>query len=416
MLSFRDLIHRLKFSTFDQLVISGTGFAVSLLVARWGSPVQYGAYSTAQSFHLLGAGIHNALVVEPLGVIAPQATREQLPRHLMAAARYGTLIALACGLGGAVLAQVFVHSVLLSMAVAIASPLLITQIFVRRVCYAIDNQRAALLGSVLFLLAVLPALYFLHSYFTVTSPLAYVALAGGALAGTLGSLRLAVPSLGDRADGGERIGRPVHRAYLTFGSWLVLSGVVGWVNAGVYVPVVSKYLGLVQAGTLRAAELLFTPMDQFVTSVAILVIPLLSAQSVARAAGPSSAQFPFLRLQLLACGSTLLYGLIIFFNSHFFLHLFYGGATFSAAAAAVPGIGVSSVSNGLLTSGPGMKLRISGNTRGLFIAGLAGAIVSLTVGIPLMIRYGIAGAAGGRALAALTNLAVATWISTRGNT
>src|SRR5271165_70920 len=104
-LSPRVLIHRLKYSTFDQAVVSATSFLVSVIVARWGSPLQYGAYSTAQSFHLLGAGFHSALVIEPLGIIAPRAPIEERRPHLVAAAQYSTAIAIACGGGAAILAQ-----------------------------------------------------------------------------------------------------------------------------------------------------------------------------------------------------------------------------------------------------------------------------------------------------------------------
>jgi len=400
----------LKYSTFDQAVVSATSFLVSVLVARWGSPLQYGAYSTAQSFYLLGAGFHNALVIEPLGVIAPRALRAERRSHLVAAARYSTVLAIVCGAAVAVLAEIFIHSILLTAAVAVASPLLISQIFVRRVCYAVDNQRAALAGSAAFLLIAISGLYLLHTHFLLTGGLAYVALACGAIAAMLASGRWLNHSLGPRETEGNA-SDSIARSYLNFGSWLAISCLVGWLNAGIYVPMVSKYLGLVQAGTLRAAEMLFTPIDQFMASVAILLIPLLSAQEVTGKEGVPTPEFPFTRLQWLIGGGTLLYGVIMFYNSHFFLHLFYGGSTFSAADAAVPGIGVSIIANGVSTSGPGMKLRISGNTRGLFLAGLAGAVISVAIGIPLMMRYGIAGAAGGRAAASLGNLAVATQIS-----
>ncbi len=394
-------------------MLSFTGFLVSILIARWGSPTQYGAYSTVQSFHLLGTGVHNALAAEPLGVLAPRAPKDQLRPHLIAAAIYSAVIAVLCGTGVAILTQVFVHAPALTAVVAVASPLLMFQLFARRICYAVDDQRAAMIGTLTFMAAALLGIYLFHTHVAITGTSAYTALGCGAIAATAVSIWMVAGSRSwlKRDMGATHDGSSVHRDYLRFASWLGLSCVAGWLNAGVYVPMVSKYLGLVQAGTMRAAELVFAPMDQFITSVGIMLVPLISAHQVhGRAEGPPQAS-PFSQLQLWACGGTVVYALIMFFKSDFILHLYYGGSSFSAASVAVPGIGISSIANGVYSMGPGLKLRVSGNTRGVFLAGLAGGAITLAAGIPLMIRYGIAGASGGRALAALGNLALAAWIS-----
>ena len=70
------------FSIADQAIVSGANFALNILLARWLSPTEYGAFAIAFSILLFLSGFHNALILEPMSVIGPSQYREDLARYL----------------------------------------------------------------------------------------------------------------------------------------------------------------------------------------------------------------------------------------------------------------------------------------------------------------------------------------------
>ncbi|MDR7400087.1 MAG: hypothetical protein QN144_12370, partial [Armatimonadota bacterium] len=52
----------------DQGLFSGANFVVNVLLARWLSPAEYGAFAVALSIFYLLAGFHSAVLTEPMMV------------------------------------------------------------------------------------------------------------------------------------------------------------------------------------------------------------------------------------------------------------------------------------------------------------------------------------------------------------
>src|SRR3984893_19403337 len=57
------------FAVVDQGLMSGSNFALSILLARWLTPEQYGAYAVALSIFFFVSTVHQALLLEPLSVL-----------------------------------------------------------------------------------------------------------------------------------------------------------------------------------------------------------------------------------------------------------------------------------------------------------------------------------------------------------
>ena len=53
----------------DQGLMSGSNFALSILLARWLTPEQYGAYAVALSIFFFVSTVHQALLLEPMSVL-----------------------------------------------------------------------------------------------------------------------------------------------------------------------------------------------------------------------------------------------------------------------------------------------------------------------------------------------------------
>src|SRR3990172_10601187 len=59
---------RVGYSVLDQGLFSGANFLLSILLARWLSPEEFGAYAVAVSGFLLGFGLFNSVILDPLMV------------------------------------------------------------------------------------------------------------------------------------------------------------------------------------------------------------------------------------------------------------------------------------------------------------------------------------------------------------
>ena len=66
----------------DQGLISGSNFAASILLARWLTPAQYGAYAVAFSVFILLSLIYLALLLEPMAVFGGSAYHNCLREYL----------------------------------------------------------------------------------------------------------------------------------------------------------------------------------------------------------------------------------------------------------------------------------------------------------------------------------------------
>src|SRR3989304_6306184 len=60
---------RVGYSVLDQGLFSGANFLLSILLARWLSPEEFGAYAVGFSAFLICFGIYNSLVLDPLMVL-----------------------------------------------------------------------------------------------------------------------------------------------------------------------------------------------------------------------------------------------------------------------------------------------------------------------------------------------------------
>src|SRR5579862_1359975 len=62
----------------DQGLISGSNFLVSILLARWLMPDQYGAYAVAFGIYMMLSLVYQSLVLEPMGVFGGSVFRTNL--------------------------------------------------------------------------------------------------------------------------------------------------------------------------------------------------------------------------------------------------------------------------------------------------------------------------------------------------
>lgn len=114
-------IHKGGFAILDQELISGSNFLVSILLARWLVPEQYGAYAVAFGIFVLLSLVYQSLVLEPMAVFGGSSYRDCLRGYLRSLLWIHIAISLAIGIvfgASALVAKQFTHSSVLAGALA----------------------------------------------------------------------------------------------------------------------------------------------------------------------------------------------------------------------------------------------------------------------------------------------------------
>ena len=79
-----NILRKGTLAVMDQALFSGANFVVSIMLARWLAPAEYGAYSVAFSVFLLFASLHMAIVIEPMMVFGAGKYGSRFPSYLRA--------------------------------------------------------------------------------------------------------------------------------------------------------------------------------------------------------------------------------------------------------------------------------------------------------------------------------------------
>src|ERR1700722_17372830 len=90
----RSWLQESSLALLDQVFISGSNFLLAILLARWMSVEQYGAYALSFSLFVLFSFIQQGLFLEPMSVFGPSIYRTSRREYL------GTLIWLQGALAG----------------------------------------------------------------------------------------------------------------------------------------------------------------------------------------------------------------------------------------------------------------------------------------------------------------------------
>src|SRR6185436_2674834 len=73
---------RVTWSLVDQALISGSGFLLNILIARWVPPAEYGLFAVAYAGFVVASGIHTSLLVEPMSVLGAARPSSELASYL----------------------------------------------------------------------------------------------------------------------------------------------------------------------------------------------------------------------------------------------------------------------------------------------------------------------------------------------
>ncbi|MBK0391969.1 lipopolysaccharide biosynthesis protein [Ramlibacter algicola] len=376
----------------DQLIVSGGSFCTSLIAAYVLTKNGFATYSLALLSVQFILSFERALLAQPLAVLGATEQPEALLR------RYKTVLQLlwlctpaGCCVLIAASAAFFPDVFVLGATAALLLILGIQEIF-RRYLYTVRNFRAATLWSCLTYCLQLALLASLSSSGNARRDSGFEVLIACAIAGALPL----VLSLGRRR---QNVTAGALRAtfveHWKFAKWVVYSQLVFWTSTQAYPFLLEGYKAegladfFVANSLLNVLNVLRTAIGNYLPT---------RASAVLNDGGPRElAKFMFRNVWIYAATSLLIL-VVLISSSALLIETLYGGKY----AAAAPLLALMSLAHlayviSAIGNAIGLALRA---TKWIFIGNSLGAAFSMTIGVALVHKFGVWGAAVGYVLAA----------------
>jgi O-antigen/teichoic acid export membrane protein len=397
------------FAILDQGLISGSNFLVSILLARWLIPAQYGAYAVAFGIFVLLSLIYQALVLEPMAVFGGSAYQNCLRGYL------GSLLWIHVTISGSIvmicgasaLVTYLFHAGVLAGALAgatVASPCILAFGLVRRGFYLELSPKMAASGAFVYSSLAIGALYLLYKRNLLSPFTAFLLMSLAAVATTayLWALLRAGLSPSTSAPGIKE----VWSKHWSYGRWALASCVAGWIPAYIYYPLLSTFATTVQSGQLKALMNLTLPMEQTKAALSMLLLPY--AAGVLQRQGKSSAGRLSVRMTMVTAGGAIAFWAIVLAFRGPVFHFLYSGK-YMEVAYLLPVVAFGSIV-WCAAFGPAICLRAMESPASVFVAFSLATVLSLIIGIPATWAFGLKGAIWGGNLADVLSLVTVTTI------
>ena len=410
---FLPWLHKGGCAVLDQALISGSNFVVSILLARWLVPEQYGAFAVAFGFFILLSLVYGSLVLEPMAVFGGSSYRDNLRGYLRSliwihvamtaaiAAAFGASaliawkVAPAGGLGGAL------------AGVTIASPCVLLFWLARRSFYLELSPAKAALGALVYFTISLSLLFVVYRKGALSPFSAFVLVGVAALATGIYLLVRLLAEL--RRDNFDRPIREIWRRHWRYGRWALLSCVASWIPANIYYPLLGSFRTMAQSGELKALMNFTLPVEQVKLALGLLFLPY--AASVLGREGKTSAGALSRRMTLVAVGVAVAYWSVVFLLKGQAFGALYSGRYLNVAHL-LPIVALGSIA-WCGSFGSAIALRAMESPASVFVAFSLSTAASLVIGIPATWYYGLSGAIWGTNVSDLLSWVFLIWMLRR---
>lgn len=379
-------------AVLDQGLISASNFLMGILLGRWLEPAEYGAYALAFSILMFLLLIYQALVLEPMAVFSGGVYHKSLRGYLRSLlgmhAALSVVIASVLGIAAAA-AHFYWKSAGIPgalLGVTIAAPCILLFWLTRRSYYMEFSPARAAAGAGIYFVLVAGGIIVAARLHHISAFVAYALMAFGALVTSLYLLWHLKASLS--ADTEPAPARAeVWRKHWQYGRWAIATQLANWVPYYMYYPVLTQFQGVAAAGSLRALMNLSLPMEQTLTALSILFLPM-SARRY-KQAGTKAAAGLTERVTALFVGGALAYWFLILPFSSQVMNLLYKGK-YLEVTWLIPWLALG-ITLWAASFGPAIILRSMEDPSAVFYARSAATVLSVLVGVPLTWKYGLLG-------------------------
>ncbi len=280
-ISFKSLGAALSISALNQVVASGTNFALNLYLVRALSPEQFGMYGIGFSVILFFSGLGNALFLVQMAVCAPDKLPHQrlLYEARMALVVFGfcaitiVLVCIFLALGSLLETRISSHTGFLIAITAASIAYLVKDFYVRQAFIERRESRALAINVVSSLTLLALILWVMNRREVTTSETGLWIYVLGQTAGFVGGMAIArLPLSAVRF---RPLVDDLSEAWRG-GRWAVGGTIVTWTQAQAYAYVTAFVIGVAAVGEANAARLLVAPFTVAVSAVIQVALPRLA--------------------------------------------------------------------------------------------------------------------------------------------
>ncbi len=389
---FASWISKTFSALLDQGVTSGSNFLVTICLARWLVPKQYGAYALAFQCFLLVALVQEALLQEPMLIFGRSTYRDSFREYSKVLLRIYAIISWAIliviGLS-AWLAGVLGSSRNLPWALAgaaAAAPGLLLWWLARRALYARLTPQVALSGALLYAAMILGGLLIVYRLGRL-SPFAAFLLMGsaGVVVGFFLLFRLWAAL--KPSDARPTVTEVFHRHW-TYGRWALAAALARTIpSSAVYYFALGRFSGLAAVGALKALLNLEAPMTHVYASFGLLSLP--HAAETQHRDGRAALQRLVWKLGFLYAGGALAYWVLVILLRAPILHFLYAGK-YMHVASLIPWLGLGSIF-AVVARAQNVAMRAMQSSFSVFAAYGISGVIDLVVGVPAVVVWGLRG-------------------------
>ena len=376
----------------DQGLVTGSNFLISILLARWLTVEEYGAYAVAFAVYLLIIMLYQSLLLEPMSVYGPSAYGDRLRSyfkslwslHLLASLVIFFLLLISAGIAFHIRPESSLGGALAG--IALAAPVVLLSWLVKRAFYLQLTPGPPAAAAVVYCGLVLGGLAIAHMY-RLLSPFSAFLLMGIAALGSsiplAGYLMRGLPSAAGPVSVSETWLR--HWGY---GRWAVASSALQWVPNSIFYPIVSSVSGMAEAGQLRALMNFSSPVFQGYTALVSLLLPY--AARVHHQKGSAGSGVLSRRISWLFVSGAIVYWCVLLVFREPAFHALYSGK-YKEVTYLLPIVALSSIFWCAFV-GPATALRAMDSPASILVAVSIASVVSAGVGVPATWAFGITGA------------------------
>ncbi len=386
-------------SILDQGLYSGANFVFSVLLARWLSPFEYGAYALAYAVFLVFHQLYQSLITDPMGVLGPANYASdlrgyllvQLTMHFATTAPFGLLI----GITTLSLASLLSGDKLVFLTdlgvMGIVLPFVMLPWFLRRAFYVLHRPEVSALGSFVYAISVLAALPILRYVNLLNSYTAILAMgAAGLVSGSFLFLRLRlVKGASSRLPFSN-----VFRQNWNYARWLVGSASFMVLAGQMQVFMTGNILGVKAAGIIDVTQTFSYPMILMIGAITAIATPALSRDHASK--NTSALQRKVMVLSLCLLGLSLLFAGMLYLFKEYLEKILYGGK-FADYVHLIPLFGCVPILLSLYW-GPAIGLQAAQRPQAVLIVSSVWLPVSIVCGYVFTRIWGLEGAALGTIL------------------
>ena len=266
----------------DQALTAISSFVLLLYLSRHFDNRDFGAYSVAFALFFMIAAIHNSVLIEPMLVFGATRYKDDLRRYLRRVLLVGNswfgLSVLACLLAvsvavGATGARELSEALL---GIAVAGPLSLLSVLMRRACYLQSKLHFAVIGSALYFTAMLVSMLVIER--TGALSLMTAALPMG-LASAVSAVYLAVAMPRPTWAALCEPLRSMVMQHLRYARWSTSSEMIHWLVSNLPVVALPIWFGFEGAATFKILNLLYMPLYQIVHACMTSLIPHLARET-----------------------------------------------------------------------------------------------------------------------------------------